>query len=115
VFSYGSNTYDAVGRVSHSRVDFDMAATTASSWILATTASRWILAATTSSQPSRPEFHHSSSTFGPEILAAVVGTFSWRASPAVVNASVDDTDVAMTFFATDSKIYSCLSILTFVI
>jgi hypothetical protein len=46
-FSYGFNTRDAVGRVSRSRADFDMATTTASSWILATTAF---------SRASRPEF-----------------------------------------------------------
>jgi hypothetical protein len=47
-FSYGSNTRDAVGRVSHSQAGFDVAATATSKWILATTASKWILAATTS-------------------------------------------------------------------
>jgi hypothetical protein len=31
------------------------------------------------------------------------------------NASVDDTDAANTFFATDDKTYLCLSILTFII
>jgi hypothetical protein len=46
-FSYGSNTRDAVGKVSHSQEDFDVAATTASSWIVATT---------TSSRAYRPEF-----------------------------------------------------------
>jgi hypothetical protein len=30
-FSYGSHTRDAVGRVSHSRADFDVAATATSS------------------------------------------------------------------------------------
>jgi hypothetical protein len=65
VFSYGSNTHDAMGKVSHSRTDFDVATTTASSWILATTASRWILATTASSRACRTEFQHSSLTFGP--------------------------------------------------
>jgi hypothetical protein len=63
-FSYGSNTRDAVRRVSRSRADFDVAATTASSWILTATASKWILVATTSNQASKPEFQHSSPTFG---------------------------------------------------
>jgi hypothetical protein len=54
-----------------------MATTTASTCIqLAATAFRWILAATASSQPFRPEFHHSSPTFRPEILAAAVGISS---------------------------------------
>jgi hypothetical protein len=76
--------------------------------ILATTASRWILAATAFSRLSRSEFQHSSPTFGPGILTTTVGTSSWRASPAVGNASVDDTDAAVAttfFFATDSKIF----------
>jgi hypothetical protein len=45
-----------------------------------------------------------SPTFGPGILATAVGTSSWRASPAVENAFVDDTDVvaaATFFFVTD--------------
>jgi hypothetical protein len=64
-----------MGRVSRSRAASDVAATTASSWILA---------ATTSSRPSKPEFQHSSPTFWSGILAtATVGTSSWRASPAV--------------------------------
>jgi hypothetical protein len=46
-FSYGFNTRDVVGKVSLNWADFDMAATTASNWILA---------ATTSSRPSRLEF-----------------------------------------------------------
>jgi hypothetical protein len=66
-----------------------------------------ILATTTSSRPSRPEFQHSSPTFRPGILAAaVVGTSSSRASPAVGNASVDDTDAVATatfFFANYGK------------
>jgi hypothetical protein len=33
-FSYGSNTHDAMGRISHSQADFDVATTT-TSWILA--------------------------------------------------------------------------------
>jgi hypothetical protein len=37
-------------------------------------------------------------TFRPGILAAAtVGTSSWRASPAMGNASVDDADAASTF------------------
>jgi hypothetical protein len=63
-------------RVSHSRVAFDVAATTTSSWILAATAFRWILIATTSSRSSKPEFQHFSPTFRPGILAAAVGTSS---------------------------------------
>jgi hypothetical protein len=48
-------------------------------------------------------------TFRPRILAATtVGTSSWRASPAVGNASMDDTDTdavaaATFFFTTDDK------------
>jgi hypothetical protein len=83
-----------------------VATTAASSWMLATTASRWILAATTSSRTSRPEFQHSSPTFRPEILDTAVGTSNWRASPAVGNASLDDTDTAAAstfFFTTDGK------------
>jgi hypothetical protein len=75
-FSYGSNTHDAMGRVSHSWAEFDVAATTALRWILAATTSRWIQATTGSSRPSRLEFQHSSPTFGPGILAATVGTSS---------------------------------------
>jgi hypothetical protein len=91
-FSYGPTTCDALGRVSHSRTASNVAAAT-SKWILATTAFKWILAATASSRSFRPEFQHSSPTFRPRILvAAAVGTSSWRASPAVGNASVDDTD-----------------------
>jgi hypothetical protein len=105
-FSYRSNTCDAMGRVSHSRADFDVAATAASSCILAAAASSWILAATASSRPSRPEFQHSSPSFGPGILAATVGTSSWRVSPAVGNASMDDIDTAATFFFTiDGKTF----------
>jgi hypothetical protein len=75
-FSYRSNTCDAMGKVSHSRADFDVATTAASSWILATIASRWILAAATSSRASRLEFQHSSPIFGPGILAVAMGTSS---------------------------------------
>jgi hypothetical protein len=63
--------------------------------------------------PPPPTGHpgQSSSTpppiFRPRILVTVVvGTSSWRASPTMGNASVDDTDAADTatfFFATDSK------------
>jgi hypothetical protein len=104
-FSNGSNIDDVMGRVSHSRADFDVAAT----------ASRWILVITASSRASRPEFQHSSHTFGLGILVVVMGSSSWRASPAVGNATVDDTNVAATFFSTDDKTYLCLSIVTFVI
>jgi hypothetical protein len=89
--------------VSRSRAASDVATTAASNWILAasTTASNWILATTTSNRPSKVEFLHSSPTFQSGILAVTaVGTSSWRASPAVVNASVDDTDAASTFFFT---------------
>jgi hypothetical protein len=65
-----------MGRVSRSQIDFDVAATVASSWILAATAFKWILATTYSSRSSRPELQHSSSTFGPEIMATTVGTYS---------------------------------------
>jgi hypothetical protein len=75
-FSNGSNTRDAMGRVSRSRIDFDVATTASSSWILAATAFKWILAATYSSRSSRPELQHSFSTFGPEIMAATMGTYS---------------------------------------
>jgi hypothetical protein len=75
-FSFGSNTRDAVGRVSHSRIDFDVATTATSSWILAATTSKWILPATTSNWASRPEFQHSSPTFDPGILVAAVSTSS---------------------------------------
>jgi hypothetical protein len=87
----------------------DVAAASASRWILATTTFKWIPAATTSSRPSRPEFQHLSPTFQLRILATtIVGTSSWRASPAVGNASVDDTDAAAAaaaifFFTTDGK------------
>jgi hypothetical protein len=55
-----------MGRVSYSRAASDVAAAATS---------RWILAVTASSQPSRPEFQHSSPTFQPQILAtAAVGT-----------------------------------------
>jgi hypothetical protein len=108
-FSYGSNTCDAVGRVSRSRTYFDMIATTASNWILIVIASRWILAITTSGRPCRPEFQHSPPpTFGLRILAAAMGTSSWRASPTVGNVSLDNTDTTATttfFFATDSKTF----------
>jgi hypothetical protein len=84
-----------------------VAATVASSWILATIASTWILAATTSSWLFRPEFQHSSPTFRLGILATTtMGTSSWRASPTVGNASMDDIDAAAVvtfFFTTDGK------------
>jgi hypothetical protein len=99
VFSYKSNTRDVVGRVSRSQAAFDVAATATSSWILTATAS---------SRSSRPEFQHSSPTFRPGILATAVGTSSWRASLAMGNASVDDTDAAAAvtfFFATDGKTF----------
>jgi hypothetical protein len=103
-----------VERVSHSRAASDVAATAASRWILATTTSRWILAAT--SQPSKPEFQHSS-TFQPGILAAAtVGSSSCRASLGMGNASMDNTDAATTFFATDDKSFvPTLSIIPFII
>jgi hypothetical protein len=72
-FLYGSNIRDTVGRVSRSRIDFDVAAT-ASRWILVIITSRWILTATASSRAFRLELQHSSSTFRPGILAAIVGT-----------------------------------------
>jgi hypothetical protein len=76
-FSYGSNTRDAMGRVTYSRAASNVVATVASIWILAATASNWILASTASSQTCRPEFQHSSHTFQPGILAtAIVGTSS---------------------------------------
>jgi hypothetical protein len=98
-FSYGSNIDDVLGRVSRSRANFNVAATAAS---------RWILAATTSSRSCRSEFQFSSPTFRPGILAAAVGTSSWRASPAMGNTSLDDTDAATVgtfFFTTDGKIF----------
>jgi hypothetical protein len=107
-FSYGSNTCDAMGRVSRSRAAFNVAATATSSWILATATSSWILATTAFSRPSKLEFQHSSPTFKLGILAAAMGTSSWRASPAVGNASVDNTDVAAAstfFFTTDGKTF----------
>jgi hypothetical protein len=76
-FSYGSNTHDAMGRVSHSQTDFDMAATATFNWILAATAS---------SRAPKPEFQYSSPTFKPRILAATMGTSTWRASPTMGNA-----------------------------
>jgi hypothetical protein len=84
---------------------------------LAATAFSWTLDATASSGPSRPEFQHSSPTFQPGILAATaVGTSSYRASPGMGNASVDDIDVAATFFATKGKPFvPILSIVPFVI
>jgi hypothetical protein len=87
---YRFNTHDVVGRISRNRADFDMAATTASNRL------------------SRPEFQHSSPTFRQGILATVVGTSSWTASPAMRNASMDDTDVAAVatfFFFTDGKTF----------
>jgi hypothetical protein len=73
-FSYGSNTCDAVGRVSRNRAYFDVATTATCSWILASTSSKWILATTTSNRASRLEFQHSSPTFRAGILAAAMGT-----------------------------------------
>jgi hypothetical protein len=95
VFSYGSNAHDVMGRVNRSRAASDVAATATS---------RWILAATASSRPSRLEFQYSSLTFRAGILAADMGTSSWRASRTMGNAFVDDTDAATTFFfTTDGK------------
>jgi hypothetical protein len=72
--------------------------------VATTSTSKWILAATASSQASKPEFQHSSPTFEPRILEATMGTSTRRASTTVGSASMDDTDVAMTFFfATDDK------------
>jgi hypothetical protein len=56
---------------------------------------------------------HTSPTFEPGLLATAVGTSSWRESPTVGSASLDNTDAAAAvtfFFATDGKTYSCLSI-----
>jgi hypothetical protein len=97
-----------MGRVSRSRAASDVAATAASSGILVVTAFKWILATTAYNWPYRPEFQHYSPTFWPRILAvaAAMGTSSWRASPAMGNAFVDDTDAAATmtfFFTTDGK------------
>jgi hypothetical protein len=94
-----------------------VAATITSRWILAATAFRWIRATTASSQPSRPEFQRSSPTFRPGILAnAAVGTSSCKASPGIGNASVDDTDAAVTFLATDGRSFvPILSIVPFII
>jgi hypothetical protein len=80
-----------MGRVSRSQAASDVSATAAFRWILAAITFMWILATTASSQPSRPEFQHSSPTIQPWILAvAAVGTFSCRASLDAGNASVDD-------------------------
>jgi hypothetical protein len=91
-------------RVSHSQTT---STTAASNWILAATAFRWILVTTASSRLSRPELQHSSPHLRPGILAATaVGTSSWRASPAVRNASVDDTNAAVAatfYFTTNGK------------
>jgi hypothetical protein len=96
-----------MGRVSCSQAALDVVVVAASTWILATTTFKWILAATSSCRPSRPEFQHYSPTFRLWILAAsAMGTSSWRATPAMGNASVDDTDtigVATFFFTTDGK------------
>jgi hypothetical protein len=70
-FSHGSNTHDAVGRVSRSRANFDVAATT----------SRWILITTASNRASTPEFQHFSSTFGLGILAAMWTLAGGQAPP----------------------------------
>jgi hypothetical protein len=95
-----------MGRISRSRAATD---------VVTTTASRWILAATASSRPSRTEFQHSTPTFRPGTLAAaVVHTSSYRASPGMRNASVYDTNAAVTFFATDGKSFvPILSIVPF--
>jgi hypothetical protein len=51
-----------------------------------------------------PEFQHSSLTFRPRIVATAVSTSTWRASPTMGNASVDDTNAAaIFFFTTDGK------------
>jgi hypothetical protein len=106
-----------VGRVAHSWAAFDVAATTASKWILVVTVYSWILATTASSRSSRPKFQHSSPTFRPGILAAAaVGTSNCRASPGMGNASMNDTDAALTFFAIDGKSFvHILSIVQFAI
>jgi hypothetical protein len=85
-----------------------------------TIASKWILAVTTSSQSFRTQFQHSSPTFRPRILTAIiVGTSRWRASLTVGNTFVDDTDTVGTatfFFPTDGKsIVPILLIILFVI
>jgi hypothetical protein len=52
------------------------------------------------------------------LAATTIGISSWRASPAVGNASVDDTNAAAvaTFFPTDDKsIVPILSIVPFII
>jgi hypothetical protein len=67
-----ATTRDVVGRVSCSRAASDMAATTASRWILAAPTFRWILATIASSRPPRPEFQHSSPNFRSRILATTV-------------------------------------------
>jgi hypothetical protein len=97
-FSYGSNIRDAVGKVSCSRAASNVAATACS-------------------RPSRPKFQYSSPTFQIGILAAIVDTSNWRASPAMGNASMDDTDTAAiaTFFFTTGKSFVILSIVPSVI
>jgi hypothetical protein len=94
----GSKLVQASQMVSHSLAASDMATNATSNWILAATAYN---------RPSRPKLQHSSPTFWPGILAApTMGTSSWRASPIVGNASVDDTDavaIVTFFFATDGK------------
>jgi hypothetical protein len=99
-FLDGSNTCDAMGRISYSRATFDVAATT-SSWILATYVSRCGFLVPTA---SRPKFQHSTPTVGPGILdvADAMGTSTWRASPAIGNASVDDT-ATTSFFTSNGK------------
>jgi hypothetical protein len=96
----GSNTRDAVGRISRSRATFDVAAT-ASSQILTAATSRcgYMVPAA-----SRPEFQHYSVTIGPGKLdiADIVGTSTWRASPTMGNASMDDT-LATSFFTSYGK------------
>jgi hypothetical protein len=92
-------------------------ATTASKWILIVSTFRWILAANASTGHLGQSSSTPPPTFRPGILAAAtLGTSSYKASPDVGNASVDDTDVVMTFFTTDDKSFvSILSIVPFVI
>jgi hypothetical protein len=79
-FSYGSNIHDAMGRVSHRRADSKLPPPSppAGYWPPPPLGGYW--------PPPLPIRHlgQSSSTpptFEPGILAAVVGTYSWRASP----------------------------------
>jgi hypothetical protein len=77
-FSYGSNTRDDVGRVSCSRVAFDVAAT-ATSIHLHIVRSNHLLV-DTGRHRLQPAIQARVSallpTFGPRILAAALGTFS---------------------------------------